>query len=398
MRKMRSMVLSCIVIMIIVIIICPNALAQNSCTDECHYIVPAQWENSYAWDQQYIFTAQGYYFKDQQEYCYTWGTPHYRICRIDRLTGECTVLIEDYPYHAIDLMLFGEDVYILRKYNDGNVAMLKHMLEDGTYDVLPVIEDGEKYGTFYLVKMDRSGKMLGKTRFDLDQSVLDHVMCGQRMYMALSGSIVYLDMETMEITQLYTAETEIRNQKAYSHMIIEDDVLYVQDGKAIVGVDIYTGEVRAKCVLDPYIDWMYPYRCFDYVVLDHQLYYWNEANREMTVLNLENGEQTVISRDRYFFVQPTREGIVVARIKEEYLQTIYDHADDTTWKYTTVNGADVPECSEFMFFAFKDIEHPTFDPSMDDALTVMDDFKYSVVFLDQMQYIDGDLNIRMRKS
>ena len=107
MRKMRSMVLSCIVIMIIVIIICPNALAQNSCTDECHYIVPVQWENSYVWDQQYIFTAQGYYFKDRQEYRYTWGTPHYRICRIDRLTGECTVLIEDYPYHAIDLMLFG---------------------------------------------------------------------------------------------------------------------------------------------------------------------------------------------------------------------------------------------------------------------------------------------------
>ena len=181
-------------------------------------------------------------------------------------------------------------------------------------------------------------------------------------------------------------------------MIIENDVLYVRDGKAIVGVDIYTGEVRAKCVLDPYIDWIYPYRRFDYVVLDHQLYYWNEANREMTVLNLENGEQTAISRDRYFFVQPTREGIAVARIKKQYLQTIYDHADDTTWKYTTVNGADVPECSEFMFFAFEDIEHPTFDPSMDDAFTVMDDFKYSVVFLDQMQYIDGDLNIRMRKS
>lgn len=397
MQKIRS-VCSCIVAAIIVILICPSPLAHNSCTDECHYIIPAAWENAYAWNQRYLFTAQGYFIEDQQEYQYTWGTPHYRICRVDRITGECTVLIEDYPYHAIDLILFEDDLYIFRQYNRGNEAMLKHMREDGSYDVRPVIGAGEKQGTFYLIKMDSSGKMQAETRFDFDHSIQDYVICGQRLYMALSDGIVYLDMETMDTTRLYTAEAEICNLNADNHMIIEDDVLYLQDGKAIVGIDIYTGEVYTKKrVLDPDVFWSFPYRRFDYLVLDHHLYYWNETTREMMVLNLENDQENAISKDRYFFVQPTREGIVVARIKEQYLQTIYDRADDTTWAYTAVNGADVPGCSEYLFFTFEDMEHPVFDPSMD-TFTIMNDYMYSVVFLDQMQYVDDDLNIKTRKA
>ena len=367
-----------------------NAFAANSCIDECNRSLSVTWCNSFAWNQQYLFIAEGY--DKGEEYRYIWGTPHYRISRVDRITGSRTTLIEDYPYHAIILMTEGNNLYILRKYYSSNIDLLNYLKRTDAQGILPEIERNETEGTFHLIKMDFDGTVVDKTRFDIGEPILDELLFNQKLYIASSNRVICIDLQSKESTDLYRAEIGIYNSKSSNHMIIENDILYLQDGHMIVAVDIHTGISHIVCKLDTLIEWRYVYYQHKYLILDRCLYFWDNSSRKMVALNLESGIRKCISKDLYLFIQASKDGVAVIRIREPYLEDLYATINCENPTFPAIDTTVPTVQKEYLFFRFEDSNHPEFNPDTNQYITFESDMR-EAVYIDNQQYINDDLEI-----
>lgn len=383
----------CCMLFFIMCVLLDSAFARSSCINEGNKSLLAGGSNSYAWNEQYVFIAEGY-FKDREDYV-TWAAPHYRIIRQDRLTQERVVLVEDYPYIGVQMYAEEDSIYLLRSNIQAMNDIVDYWELNDSQEPMPEIDPTATEYTFYIERMSFAGECQDTMSFDVGEYICDFLTQNGQMYIATESCLFGIDVCSGKIQKIYTAQSRIKNERINAHMIEDEGFLYIRDGEKIVAVNAHTGEYDVICDFTC----LYPMLLrfgHEYLVMNGKIYFWDETSWEMISIDLDSGERICISKDRYYFNQVTDEGISVFCIRESNLNKLYAKADYVSKnQMIEMNGIDYSIIEEF-FYEFSDVEMPEFDLLKGKLIPFE---AWDRVFFGDGEYMDdGDLCIQQRNQ
>lgn len=381
----------CCVLFFIMCVLLDSAFAQSSCINEGNKSLSAGGSNSYAWNEQYAFIAEGY-FKDCENYV-TWAAPHYRIIRLDRLTQERVVLIEDYPYIGVQMYTEGDSIYLLRRNMQAMDDIVEYWKLNDNQEPMPEIDPIATEYTFYIERMSFEGEFQSTMSFDVGEYICDFLTQNEQLYVATESCLFRIDGRSEKIEKIYTAQSGIKNERINAHMIEDEGFLYIRDGEKIVAVNSYTGEYDVICDFTCLYPMLLRFE-HEYLVMNGKIYFWDETSWEMVSIDLDSGKRICISKDRYYFNQVTDEGISVFRVQESDLNKLYFEADYVS-KNQMIEIKDYSIIEEY-FYEFSDVKTPEFDLLKGKLIPFE---AWDRVFFGDGEYMDdGDLHIRQRNQ
>jgi hypothetical protein len=266
----------------ILILAClPTALAFNSSTDQNCYHEESGGCNSLAWDEEYIYLANGWFVDE-----YDWWSTVFSVYRIDRQSGKTDILINSYPHEFTHIIPDGGKLYLLSDWRDTN--------------------ESERYGLCVSVSEDKL-HFSDAVFIDTDGEAVYGITIGEGIIYALTTKHVFMvPTETMQAKKIYSAKTKIKNDRYVCQPIIEDDWLYLLDGDMICRVNA-NGE--SQTLFSGFNDKMnktYTHtNQYWYVVLNGKLYLWDSKEYCMLEIDVNTHERRKVSEDFYSFDQMT---------------------------------------------------------------------------------------------
>ena len=287
----------------ILILAClPTALAFNSSTDQNCYHEQSGGCNSLAWDEEYIYLANGW-FEDEWD----WWSTVFSVYRIDRQSGKTDILINSYPYPFTHIIPDEGKLYLLSKSNAFNYGFCVSISEDK-------IHFSEE------VFIDTNGELVYA------------MAIGEGIIYALTRQHVFmLPTETLQAKSIYTAETRIKNDRYECQPILEDGWLYLLDGERICRVN---AEGESQTLFSGFSDKMneayFHTDQYWYAVLNGKLYLWDSNECCMLEIDVNTLERRKASDDFYSFNQMT-EGYANVRIIPHDDAVIYEQGVWDEW-------------------------------------------------------------------
>ena len=291
----------------ILILAClPTALAFNSSTDQNCYHEESGGCNSLAWDEEYIYLANGWFVDE-----YDWWSTVFSVYRIDRQSGKTDILINSYPHEFTHIIPDGGKLYLLSDCIDTN--------------------ESERYGLCVSVSEDKL-HFSDAVFIDTDGEAVYGITIGEGIIYALTTKHVFMiPIDTMQAKTIYSAKTGIKNDRYVCQPIIEDDWLYLLDGDMICRVNAngegqtlfsgFSGKMNeAYMHTDQY--W--------YAVLNEKLYLWDSEEYCMLEIDANTLERRKVSEDFYSFDQMT-DGYANIRIIPHEHAVIYEQGEWSDW-------------------------------------------------------------------
>lgn len=95
------------------------------------------------------------------------------------------------------------------------------------------------------------------------------------------------------------------NDLFYNHAIIENGVIYLQDGDRLITLGLSDSSSTYICDIPFYLDFSLhvPKGNYCYVILDGFAYFWDAVHRQMVSVDIETKRESIVSQDCYLFLQ-----------------------------------------------------------------------------------------------
>lgn len=384
MKKQYSLhSISSIIVLLLALLKPTTALAYNSCTDD-HIL---SWDNglepSIAWNDQFLYTAAAWNPtpEESMDIC-----EHFRLIQTDRQTGKSHVLDRDYARAGTTLMIDDDNLYIFTcQSHVASIIELPQASGQDKTDRLALLTE--------LVMMDFDGNILKTIHVDMeyadDTRIKDQLIVDKKAYLAAQRGIYCLDIETESLELIYQANDEIRNDFYRNHMVLENGVLYLHDGDALVALDLVDMSSKRVCYFfsEPSILTWEAFPCCNYVyiVLENHLYFWDAILHEMVDIDLVTGVKECLTKDRYWFAQVSSQGLFAIRIDELALKRIYNSIS-YSYLRPEVKREQWSKYAQYLFFEFQNDRDLILDPNSDRVIDLGDENK-DWMFLDKKQFI-----------
>jgi len=357
-----------------------SAQAENNSINTSNYCIES-FSRSYAWNDRYLFMA--YPYSKPYE---GWDYYHVALIRIDRQTKEIDILEADYPYGEAFLFLEDDNLYILLPPSfEMDDSVLKRWRGNPFQLALPDLSP-ERQNYYQLISMDFDGNIQDSMWINSEDGI-GSIFYEGCLYVIGDDRVVCYDTEQKTREIIYYASNYLQNSPRWNPPIIENGLFYLYDGMQIISIDLqnqntqveYSGLDSQVFIHADRINLADNYR---YLILDRQLYFWDDHTFETVAINLDDGNRRMISRDCFIFMGTSEDGIAAYRISQEEVKAAYTSEEDGEKKFIDSAGnvsLSIPdEKIEPVFYSFPDPESPFFDPEGMQA-THIDDYQFILI-------------------
>lgn len=132
---------------------------------------------------------------------------------------------------------------------------------------------------------------------------------------------------------IYRACDNLLNDLFYNHAIIENGVIYLQDGDRLITLGLSDSSSTYICDIPFYLDFSLhvPKGNYCYVILDGFAYFWDTVHRQMVSVDIETKRESIVSQDCYLFLQLSPTGMIVSIIPRSVLEDFLDDEIVDSW-------------------------------------------------------------------
>ncbi|MBQ6594813.1 MAG: hypothetical protein IJH78_04030 [Clostridia bacterium] len=306
--------------------------------------------NSYAWNDRFLFIANGYEVEGEP---IPWVVSHYSLTRLDKKTGNTITLYKDLRGADLDLMISKDKMVMFSQYH--------------SYSNTPG-EDGDC--TVKVIDFDGNA-ILPEAVIDLGIFVRDHVLVDDVLYLITEERIFLWDFFNETINCIYKGH-DLCNDLYASHVIVYEGKLFFQEEEYIKSLNLNTWQVESITEIDydenfdkyRFDDrdlpnhWLLIDQSYNYVIVDNIIYHYDHTQKKLWMYDLDNKTTLFTNMADCHFSQFCTDGVVIDiyEPEEQYRNKGITRSFLCPWECFSLHGITyVDEIKELQWKEYGDI-------------------------------------------